>query len=259
MSRPTGESPGVRVQKLLSQAGVASRRAAEELMRAGRVRVNGRYVTTLGMRVDPERDVVEFDGRRVQPERPRWIAYHKPAGVLTTRSDPHGGRTVYDLLPADLARLRHVGRLDRNTEGLLLLSNDGGLAHRVLHPSSEVEREYRAGVRGRPSPDALRRLTSGVELTDGPARALRAGVVDPDAEGVVLALVLAEGRKREVRRLLEAVGHPVRWLRRVRFGPVQLGELPRGHWRELAPAEVEGLRAVAGSARAPHQPAGGEG
>jgi 23S rRNA pseudouridine2605 synthase len=234
----------VRIQKLLARAGVASRRAAESLMVQGRVRVNGVAVTTLGARIDPDRDVVEVDGKRVRVDAPRWIALHKPAGLLTTRSDPHGGRTVYALLPEEHAALRYVGRLDRETEGLLLLSNDGDLLNRLLHPSSELEREYHAGVHGFPSSDTLSALTLGVELDDGPARALRARRLDDERDGGVLALVLAEGRKREVRRLLEAVGHRVRWLRRVRFGPIRLGELPPGRWRELDAAEVESLHAA---------------
>jgi 23S rRNA pseudouridine2605 synthase len=215
-------------------------------MREGRVRVNGTVVTTLGARVDPDQDMVEVDGQQVQAGPERWIVFHKPTGTLTTRSDPHGGRTVYDLLPAELSTLRYVGRLDRDTEGLLLLANEGELAHRLLHPSSGVEREYHAGVAGRPSADALQRLTLGVELEDGPAHALRARVLEGESDGAVLALVLARGRKREVRRLLRAVGHPVRWLRRVRFGPIRLGELPRGGWRELTTVEVEALRAALG-------------
>ena len=245
----------MRIQKLLSRAGVASRRAAETLMGEGRVRVNGRAVTTLGAQVDPERDVVEVDGRRVQMSPVRWIALHKPAGILTTRADPHaksqGWRTVYDLLPAEHAALRYVGRLDRDTEGLLLLSNDGELVHRLTHPSSGVEREYHAGVVGHPTAAVLRALTRSVELEDGPARALRARRLEDDAEGGALALVLAEGRKREVRRLLEVVGHPVRWLRRVRFGPIRLGRLPRGGWSELAPEEVRALEHAAAGAPGP--------
>lgn len=213
-------------------------------MREGRVRVNGIVVTTLGSRVDPDQDVVEVDGQQVQVGPARWIILHKPAGTLTTRSDPHGDRTVYGLLPADMNTLRYVGRLDRDTEGLLLLANEGELVHRLLHPSSGVEREYHAGVAGRPSVDALHRLTLGIELEDGPAHVLRARVLEGEADGAVLALVLARGRKREVRRLLKAVGHPVRWLRRVRFGPIRLGDLPRGGWRELTTAEVEALRAT---------------
>jgi 23S rRNA pseudouridine2605 synthase len=216
-------------------------------MEAGRVRVNGEVVTSFATRVHPERDVVEVDGQRVTVrERVRWIAFHKPGDAITTRTDKHGGRTVYDLLPPELRPLHYVGRLDRDTEGLLLLSNDGDVTHGLTHPSSEVEREYHAGVAGNPTQDVLARLTLGVELDDGPARALRARRLPDDPEGGVIALVLAEGRNREVRRLFEAVGHRVRWLRRVRFGPIRLGELPRGEWRDLAEDEIEALREASG-------------
>lgn len=232
----------VRIQKLLSRAGVASRREAEALMLQGRVRVNGRVVTTLGTRVDPARDAVELDGQPVEPEAARWVAFHKPSGTLTTRSDPRGRETVYHRLPEALASLGYVGRLDRETEGLLLLSNDGDVVHRLLHPSFEVEREYRAEVEGTPTGDALRRLHEGVELDDGPARARRAWLLEPGPPAVV-GLVMVEGRKREVRRLLEAVGHRVRRLVRVRFGPVELAGLASGAWRDLSDDEIRALRA----------------
>jgi len=172
----------------------------------------------------------------------RWIAFHKPAGALTSRGDPHGRTTVYDLLPPELAGLAYVGRLDQDTEGLLLLSNDGAVAHALLHPSSEVERQYEVGVTGVPREDALRRLVTGVMLEDGRARAVKADLTREEPGGAVLEIVLREGRKREVRRLCRTVGHPVRWLRRVRVGPVALGDLPRGSWRELEDGEVRALR-----------------
>ncbi len=234
----------VRIQKLLSRAGVSSRRAAEDLMQQGRVRVNGKAVTELGTRVDPDHDLVEVDGKRVQAAAERWIAFHKPSGALTTRSDPHGGQTVYDLLPAELRSLHYIGRLDRETEGLLLFGNEGELAHLLLHPSSEVEREYHAGVKGRVAAETLRRLTMGVDLEDGPARALRARALEEEQWGGTLSLVMTEGRKREVRRMLEEVGHPLRWLRRVRFGPIRLGSLPRGAWRDLSEEELAELHAA---------------
>jgi 23S rRNA pseudouridine2605 synthase len=218
-------------------------------MAAGRVRVNGEVVRELGTRVDPAVDRVEVDGRPVRSERPRWILFHKPAGSLTTRADARGRPTVYDLLPEEMRRLRYVGRLDLDTEGLLLLTNQGDLANRLLHPSGEVEREYHAGVKGFPAPGTLRRLTAGVALEDGPARAAAARTLRREAEGAVVSLVLLEGRKREARRLLEAVGHPVRWLRRVRFGPQKLGGLARGAWRELKPSEVERLAAAPAGSR----------
>lgn len=238
---------GMRLQKFLSRAGVASRREAEGLMAQGRVKVNGRVAVTPGVRVDPEEDRVEVDGRRVRLEPRRWILLNKPTGTLTTRKDPQGRPTVYSLLPDDVRSLRYVGRLDRNTEGLLLLTNDGDAIHGLLHPSSEVPRQYRAWVQGAPSERTLARLARGVELEDGPARAEDPRVLRASREkGAIMSLVLREGRKREVRRLLEAVGHPVRRLRRVRFGPLELGDLAVGQWRELSPEEVRILRRAAG-------------
>ena len=234
-------SEGVRLQKYLSRSGRASRREAERLMQAGRVRVNGKVVSELGARVVPGRDVVELDGTPVTVPLEVWVAFHKPPGVLTTRSDPHGGTTVYDLLPDGFAGLRYVGRLDKDAEGLLLLTNDGEGAHRVQHPSGEIEREYRAEVAGTVGQDELRRLTRGVELEDGMARARRATLVEAGKVSSTLDLVLTEGRKREVRRMMDAVGHHVLRLRRTRFGPVLLGDLEPGAYRELTADEVEGL------------------
>lgn len=235
----------MRLQKFLSRAGAASRREAEALMVQGRVRVNGDVVTTLGSKVDPARDVVELDGRRVELEAPRWVAFHKPPGVLTTRDDPEDRATVYDEVPPELRTLKYVGRLDMDTEGLLLLSNQGDLMHRLLHPSSEVEREYEVQVVGVPTPQVLDRLTRGVELDDGPARAHAVEMVRRLGPGSVLRLVLVEGRKREVRRMLDAVGHPVRRLVRRRFGPIALGALEPGAWRDLTDDEVEALARAA--------------
>ncbi len=214
----------------------------------GRIRVNGDVVRELGVRIVPGRDVVEVDGVPVETVEVRWFAFHKPPGVLTTRSDPHGGKTIYDVLPEGVRDLRYVGRLDRDTEGLLLLSNDGDVMHALLHPSREVEREYLATVVRIPSPEKLARLCAGVELGDGPARAKRADLVGRDGPDGVVSLVLTEGRKREVRRLFDAVGHPVRRLARVRFGPVRLGNLPRGGLRPLTDDEISHLRAYAGGA-----------
>lgn len=235
-------SDGIRIQKYLSQAGKASRREAERLMQEGRVRVNGQVVIELGARIDPERDKVELNGELVTPGPTRWIAFHKPPGVLTTRSDPHGGRTVYDVLPDELSGLTYVGRLDRDAEGLLLMTNDGELANRVQHPSGEVEREYWVEASGVVDQAAVRKLTTGVELEDGVARALRVRVLKAGPIVSQLTLVLAEGRKREVRRMMSEVGHAVLRLRRLRFGPVELGDLERGAWRPLSGKELAGLR-----------------
>lgn len=238
---------GIRLQKYLSMAGRASRREAERLLLEGRIEVNGERVTELGTRVVPGRDRVVLDGVEVASEGTAlWVVLHKPSGLVTTRSDPHGARTVYDALPEPMRSLRYLGRLDRDTEGLLVFSNQGDALNRLLHPSREVEREYRAWVAEAPSRETLRKLEKGVVLGDGPARARRARIVAREGGGAVVALVLTEGRKREVRRLLEAVGHPVLRLVRVRFGPIELGDLPTGAWRPLTDHEVSLLLALAG-------------
>lgn len=243
----TGPDRGERLQKFIARAGVASRRRAEVLIVSGRVRVNGRPATVLGTRVRPEVDEVVVDGVRVQPGPARWVMLNKPAGFLTTRHDDRGRDTVYDLLPESLRGLVHVGRLDQATEGLLLFTNDGEVANLLAHPRYRVEREYRARVARTPSAAVLRRLVTGVKLEDGVARARRARVLARDPPCAVLELVLTEGRKREVRRMCRAVGHPVRRLERVRFGPVRLRGLARGEWRELGKAEMAALEKLRAS------------
>lgn len=236
----------IRVQKYLSQAGVASRREAERLMDEGRVRVNGVVVTELGARVDPDRDLVEVDGERVAPAPVRWVAFHKPSGAVTSRRAQGGDKTIYDLLPKEHVGLHYVGRLDRETVGLLLLTNDGDVAQRLLHPEQAVEREYRVEVVGALSDQARSRLLRGVELEDGPARVARINVLKKSRKSTRVELVLLEGRKREVRRLCEAVGHPVIHLSRVRFGAVELGELQPGECRALTIEEVRALEESVG-------------
>ena len=229
---------------------MASRRAAEELIAAGRVLVNGR-TATLGDRVDPETDTVEVDGVRLGVA-PGLVYYllNKPSGVVTTASDPQGRPTVVDLVPPE-PRVFPVGRLDAETEGLLLLTNDGDLAHRLTHPSHGVEKEYLAEVRGRPPAGALRRLREGVELDDGVTAPARVSLVAPGA----LRIVIHEGRNRQVRRMCEAVGHPVVRLVRVRIGPLRDQRLRPGSWRRLDQKELRALEAAAagraGSRRTP--------
>ncbi len=234
----------IRLQKFLSRAGVASRRTSEGLILQGRVRVNGERVTELGTKVDPAVDRVEVDGEVVRREPARWVLLHKPRGVVSTLRDPQRRPTVYSLLSPGDRTLRYVGRLDLDTEGLLLFTNEGETLHRLTHPSTGIEREYRVGVVGVPDRDKVAALAQGVELADGPARAEDVRIVRilPRGKGAILALTLREGRKREVRRMIEAIGHEVHRLRRVRFGPLRLGDLKPGEWRELTPAEIRELR-----------------
>jgi 23S rRNA pseudouridine2605 synthase len=232
----------VRLARYLAHAGVASRRAAEQLIADGRVRVGGETVT------DPARDVdgasaVEVDGEAVAPEpREVWLV-NKPAGVVSTASDTHG-RPIVTGLVESARRLYPVGRLDADTTGLILLTNDGDLANRLTHPRYGVQRVYRARVEPAPVPErALRALRDGVELDDGRTSPARVRQVEPG----VLELTIGEGRKRQVRRMCEAVGHPVARLERVAFGPLRLGSLGEGEARRLSPAEVERLRKAAES------------
>jgi 23S rRNA pseudouridine2605 synthase len=230
----------VRLQKFLSQAGVASRRRAEELITAGRVSVNGTVVRELGTRVHATRDVVEVDGELVREARTEWYALHKPRGYLSTRNDPEGRATLYDLVPPAMRRLFYVGRLDYDSEGLVLLTNDGDTAHRMLHPSFGTEREYEVDLVRNVDPSLVERLLEGVELDDGPARAESVRSSGPKR----LVLVLKEGRKREVRRMIAAAGHDVARLRRTRYGAVALGPLAPGAWRRLDQTEIEALHAT---------------
>jgi len=233
--------PPERLQRALARAGFGSRRTCEELIARGAVHVNGR-LATLGDKVDPTRDEVSVEGIHVNldPEV-RYLKLNKPAGVLTTMRDDRGRTDVRAFLPPG-PRVFPVGRLDRDTEGLLLLTNDGDLANRLLHPSFGIEKEYLAEVRGSPTRSAIGRIRSGVELDDGPARARSVRVVDARGERAQLSLVMTEGRKREVRRLLDAVGFPVIRLVRLRVGPVRLGTLRPGEARELTNEELSALR-----------------
>jgi 23S rRNA pseudouridine2605 synthase len=248
--------PPVRLHKLLADAGVASRRAAERLIVAGRVRVNGVPVLELGAHADPLRDQVEVDGRplpRVEPKR--YVLLHKPRGFLTTREDPRGRPRVFDLAPELGVRLHTVGRLDFDAEGLLLLTNDGALTFHLTHPRHGVRRVYHVLVEGRVDSDVLEALERGVTLEDGPARVDRARRLRGAGPGRHwVELSLSEGRYREVKRLCRAVGLVVERLLRVAFGPLELGDLPAGQWRELTVAEVTAL-AASGPSR-PSRPPG---
>jgi len=237
----------VRLQKLLAQSGVASRRKCEELMLDGEVEVDGEIITRLGTKVDPRVAVIKVSGQRLPPISDHvYLVLNKPRGVVSTMSDPEGRRTISDVvadrLEADPAlRLFHVGRLDTDTSGLLLLTNDGDFAHRMAHPSYEVEKTYVAEVTGRLAKDTIADLLAGVTLEDGPVQVRRARVIDAAANKSIVELVIHEGRNRIVRRLLDQVGHPVRQLTRVRFGPVELGSLKSGEARELTNDELGAL------------------
>lgn len=230
------EPSGERLQKVLARVGIGSRRVCEDLIAEGRVTVNG-DVAELGRRVDPDHDLVEVDGAPVGV-RPDLVYYllNKPAGVVTTASDPQGRPTVVDLVPAE-PRVFPVGRLDLETEGLLLLTNDGEITNRITHPSRGVEKEYLAVVEGSPSRAALRRLREGVELDDGLTAPAQAVLVSPG----LVRLTIHEGRNRQVRRMLDAVGHPVTRLMRTRVGPLSDRRLPPGEWRELTVGERRSL------------------
>jgi 23S rRNA pseudouridine2605 synthase len=241
----------VRLNAYLARAGIASRRGADELIGAGRVRVNGE-VAALATFVSV-RDVVEVDGRRVEPEALAYVLLHKPAGVVTTARDPHGRPTVVGLVGHE-RRIVPVGRLDVDTTGALLLTNDGALAHRLMHPRYEVDKVYEAEVEGEPSEEALRRLREGVELEDGRTSPARARRIGPSR----VELAIHEGRKHQVKRMLEAVGHPVRRLHRREYAGLTLDGLAPGEWRELRSAEIERLgRAAGGASPAPTARAGG--
>ena len=239
-----------RLQKVLAAAGIASRRACEELIAQGRVAVNGRPAS-LGDKADRARDVVTLDGERVNVDPDLvHIMLNKPRGVITTVDDPEGRPTVMDLVNLQ-QRLFPVGRLDQDTEGLLLLTNDGELANALMHPSYEVERRYVALVAGTVRREVLADLRRGVELEDGFARPRSVQQLEQDKGRSLIEVVMTEGRKREVRRLLGAVGLKVERLARVAYGGVELGELRQGKWRFLTQAEIGRLHAATGAAHAP--------
>ena len=252
---------GQRLQKIISQAGIASRRAAEKLIAEGRVTVNGQTVSQMGTTADPARDDIRIDGRRVKSAaRLRYILLYKPAGYVTTRSDPQRRRTVIDLLSGLGEYVYPVGRLDYDTEGLLILTNDGDLAATLMHPRHQVDRTYEALVSGVPDERALERLRTGIPL-DGhktlPADVVLLNKGRRDRDGVVL-MTIREGRNRQVRRMLEAVGHPVRKLIRVGIGPLSDRGLKPGSWRELTAQELRMLKQTAEWKATPPVPRGAE-
>jgi len=236
---------GVRLQKVIADAGIASRRKAEELIAAGRVTINGRIVRELGTRVDPEKDHVKVDGRHLKPAPPQtFIMLNKPKGVLSTLSDPEGRPTIQHLLHGVSLRVFPVGRLDYDTEGLLLLTNDGNMAQALLHPRYHVPKTYSAKVKGVLNDEEIQQLERGVQLEDGwtaPAMLKKAGKAETNSW---MEITIHEGRKHQVKRMFEAVGHPVLRLERIRFGPLSLGHLLPGQFRFLTDREANALRAT---------------
>ena len=251
MGQADNRTTPIRLQKILASAGIASRRAAERFIVEGRVTVNGAIVRELGSRADPATDDIRVDDRPVHPVASfRYILLNKPRGYITSRSDPEGRPTVLDLLPGVHDYVYPVGRLDYDSEGLLLLTNDGELAARLMHPRHHVEREYHARVRGTPDPRAVARLARGVVIDGRLTAPADVRVVDTgrgrQGDQAVLSITVHEGRTHQVRDMCEAIGHPIVRLRRVRIGPIADALLASGTFRELSPAEVSRLKRAAG-------------
>lgn len=236
-----------RLQVVLAEVGVASRRRSEGLIRAGRVRVDGHVVTEMGVQVDPAIHRIEVDGRPLPPPQKKvYLLVHKPRGYISTSFDPQGRPTVLDLVPSTLGRLYPVGRLDFDSEGLLVLTNDGELALRLTHPRYQQEKEYHVLIVGQPDEETLRHLRRGVTLEDGLAIPAKVESIGTEHDGAWLRITLHEGRKRQVRRMCEAVGYSVRRLIRVRMGPLELGDLAPGEYRRLKANEINGLLRIFG-------------
>lgn len=232
----------MRLQKYLAHAGVASRRASEKLILSGRVSVNGQVVTELGTKVIPGQDVVQVDGKIVTLATQKvYYLLNKPVGYVTTAKDPQGRPTVLDLIPSP-ERIYPVGRLDYDSEGLLLLTNDGDVAYVLTHPRYEIKKKYLVEVQGTPNPETLLRLARGIKLADGWTAPAKVKLIRGSGETAVLTIEIHEGRNRQVRRMFEAVGHPVLWLKRLTMGPLRLGGLRSGEYRRLTPEEIAALQ-----------------
>ncbi|TVY11572.1 pseudouridine synthase [Paenibacillus cremeus] len=247
-----------RLQKVLAEAGVASRRKCEELITAGRVQVNDEVVTTLGVKVNPAQDFIKVDGRPIRRQQKVYVIFNKPKGVITSAQDPEGRKTVTEFFKNIKERIYPVGRLDYDTEGLLLLTNDGEFAHLLTHPKHHVPRTYLATVKGTPHGSLLDKLRSGIKLEDGmtaPAE-VEYQDIDLDKKETIVKITIYEGRNRQVRRMFDAIHHPVIKLKRVQFGPIQLSGVPRGKHRHLTPQEVEELREEALKAGQDQAPGG---
>lgn len=239
-SKPSG-AQAIRLQKFLADAGIASRRAAERLITSGQVSVNGRTAKELGVRVNPIQDSISVDGRPVRARRKLYVALNKPVGFLCTRRDPAERRIVIDLLPKEWSHLFPVGRLDRDSEGLLFLTNDGDFSLKLTHPRYGITKRYRVITVGRVTQDQVAPFTQGILHEGETLRAERVKIVSANASHSLVEMDLRQGKNHEVRRLFESIGHPVESLRRVQIGPIKLGQLPVGRWRVLTEAEVKSL------------------
>jgi len=236
-----------RLQKVLAQAGVASRRKSEKLIAAGKVKVNGKVVTKLGTKVDPAKDKIEVNGKLLEGNRKKvYIMINKPRGYVTTVSDPQRRKKVIDILKGIKERVYPVGRLDKDTEGLLLLTNDGELAYRLTHPRYKVYKTYQVRVEGNPPDDKLLKMAKGLILEDGPTAPAFVRRIGVKGENALIELTIREGRKRQVRRMCRHIGHPVLELKRISFGPLRLGSLRPGEYRNLSPKEVQALKSEVG-------------
>ncbi|MFO1461964.1 MAG: pseudouridine synthase [Verrucomicrobiota bacterium] len=231
----------MRLQKFLADAGIASRRAAERLITSGQVSVNGRTESELGVRVNPAHDAISVDGRPVRARRKLYVALNKPVGFLCTRRDPAERRIVTDLLPKEWSHLFPVGRLDRDSEGLLFLTNDGDFSLRLTHPRYGITKRYRVITVGRVTQEQVASFTRGVQHEGETLRAERVKIISANASHSLVEMDLRQGKNHEVRRLFESIGHPVESLRRVQIGSIKLGQLPTGRWRVLTAAEVKSL------------------
>ena len=235
----------MRLSKYLADAGIASRRKSEKLISDGRVKVNGEIVREQGRLINPDLDMVEIDGTKVQAQDKIYLMLNKPAGYLSSTFDPQGRPTVMELLKGIKGRLYPVGRLDLDTRGLLLLSNDGDFTNLIIHPRYHIEKKYQAQVEGLITPEAVETLTRGVHLEDGPTAPARVKVLKCERGSTLIEIVIHEGRKRQVKRMLAAVGFPVISLSRIALAFLTLEDLPEGQYRPLRPDEVDGLRELA--------------
>lgn len=242
---PPEPDPQVRLQKFLAAAGLGSRRHCEEYIREGRVTIDGEPAGDLGVRVDPDRQVIRVDGERVKPQRKRYYLINKPPGFVCTNRDPQGRPRAIDLVPQDGARLFTVGRLDESSRGLILVTNDGELAHRMAHPRFSIPRRYQVQVAGKPTSEVFKQLREGIHFADGKFFVSKVHPVKTQGKSTVLEIELRQGRNRELRRMLARVGHKVMSLERVTFGPLKLGRLSLGKYRPLRNQELDELRELA--------------